>query len=378
MSRRIPVIDCTDLYHPHQDVGDNFDIVAAYALPEIDLRAVILDVTNRFREPSCRAAGFDVGGGPREPGIIPLTQMNYIFGRTVAFAPSPFMQMRSPDDRMLDLPRFEQAGVELLLLTLRDSSEPVEILIFCSARTVAVAFNREPELLRRKVKRIHLSAGTTSGELFDVDWSRGERKPLAAGSPGYREWNVELDVHAFAGLLRSGLPLALYPCASDRGPFSLHRHNSFYALNSMRFVRRMQPKLRSYLAYAFNRGLRHDFLRAMDQDPAAEVLDAIDAIARHNVWETAVWLEVSGRKLIHRPGIGYRIVEAAAVTAADRVLQNDQTPCRIEVRDDGRFDFELTDQETGVTIYDRGTNVEENERAFQDALPELYQSFEIR
>ncbi len=25
--RRIPVIDCTDLYHPHQDVGDNFDIL---------------------------------------------------------------------------------------------------------------------------------------------------------------------------------------------------------------------------------------------------------------------------------------------------------------------------------------------------------------
>jgi len=25
----IPVIDVTDLYHPHQDVGDNFDLVTA-------------------------------------------------------------------------------------------------------------------------------------------------------------------------------------------------------------------------------------------------------------------------------------------------------------------------------------------------------------
>ena len=46
-TRRIQVIDCTDLYHPHQDVGDNFDIIAPYALSEIDLKAVILDVTER-------------------------------------------------------------------------------------------------------------------------------------------------------------------------------------------------------------------------------------------------------------------------------------------------------------------------------------------
>ena len=48
---RTPIIDVTDLYHPYQDVGDNFDLVAAYALPEIDLRAVILDAHESFRKP---------------------------------------------------------------------------------------------------------------------------------------------------------------------------------------------------------------------------------------------------------------------------------------------------------------------------------------
>ena len=50
-NRTIPIIDVTDLYHPHQDVGDNFDLVAAYALPEVDLRAVILDAHDSFRKP---------------------------------------------------------------------------------------------------------------------------------------------------------------------------------------------------------------------------------------------------------------------------------------------------------------------------------------
>lgn len=36
--------------------------------------------------------------------------------------------MRSPDDKMLDAPKFEQAGIDLLLRTLRDSTQPVEIV----------------------------------------------------------------------------------------------------------------------------------------------------------------------------------------------------------------------------------------------------------
>ena len=316
------IIDCTDLYHPHQDPGDNFDIVAAYALPEIDLRAVILDVTNRFRQPVCP----DGPPGPREPGLIPLNQLNYIFDRRVPFAVSPFEPMRSPDDPMDYAPKFQQAGIELLLQTLRDAPGQVEILIFCSCRTVAAAFNREPELFRRKVGRIHLSAGTSSGEIFDVNWDEGKRLPLAPGSLGYREWNVELDVHAFVRLLRSGLPLALYPCASERGPFALDRHNTVYELGKLSFIRRMEPRLRSYLVYALTRQLRHDFLRAMELDPAPELLDAIDAIPKHSVWETAIWLEVSGRKLVRRPGEGYRIVAADEVRRDDVVLKNSQTP----------------------------------------------------
>jgi hypothetical protein len=372
MARRIPVVDCTDLYHPHQDVGDNFDIVAAYALPEIDLRAVILDVTNRFRQPSCP----DGPPGPREPGFIPLSQMNYIFNRQVPFAVSPFEPMLSPEDEMRDAPLFQQAGIDLLLRTLREASEPIDILIFCSCRTVAAAFNREPELFRSKVGRIHLSAGTSSGEIFDVNWGEKKRLPLEMGSSGYREWNVELDVHAFVCLLRSGLPLALYPCASDCGPFALQRHNTYYQFGNLSFIRQMKPRLRSYLAYALTRQLRHDFLRAMELDPDPEVLDEIDAIPSHAVWETAIWLEVTGRKLVKRPGIGYRFVTADDVLPDDTVLKNDQAPCRIEVHDDGRFDFELTKTATGVTIYDRGDDLEENERAMREALTALYLGFQ--
>lgn len=74
---QVPVIDVTDLYHPHQDVGDNFDIIAAYALPEIDLKAVVLDSTEKYRR----------DGNGRDAGFTPVLQLNAIFDRAVSVVP---------------------------------------------------------------------------------------------------------------------------------------------------------------------------------------------------------------------------------------------------------------------------------------------------
>ena len=86
-----PLIDCTDLYHPHRDPGDNVDLLAAYALPEVDLKAVILDVTQQYR----------TEGGRRDAGFIPVLQLNSIFNRNVPCGVTPYAKMKSPDDPML-------------------------------------------------------------------------------------------------------------------------------------------------------------------------------------------------------------------------------------------------------------------------------------
>lgn len=85
------MIDVTDLYLPASDWGDNFDLVTAYGLPEIDLKAVILDITQTERK-----------AWTRDPGFIEVEQLNYIFDRNVPFAVGPFEKMRSLDDKMLD------------------------------------------------------------------------------------------------------------------------------------------------------------------------------------------------------------------------------------------------------------------------------------
>jgi hypothetical protein len=348
-----PVIDITDLYHPHQDPGDNFDILAPYCLPEIDLRAVILDATERFRRPWFDHPYWGRLYGPREPGYVPMTQLNYLFGRNVPFAAGPFASMESPGDRMEHLTAFQAAGVDLILQTLRESEPGIEILCFGSVRALAVAFNREPALFHAKVGRVHLSAGSSS--------------------PDFIEWNVELDPHAMACVLRSGLPLALYPCATEDGPLAYGRHNTYWKLTDLRFIAGMQPQLRRYLAYVFERMERNDFLAAMESDFPADVMERVCARA-HNVWETAIWARVAGRALVRRADGTHRLIPAGEVTAGDTLLPERLLPCRIDVRPGGVFDFTLTDQPTTCAIFERGDPLE-NERALREALPALYQGF---
>jgi hypothetical protein len=347
--KKIPLIDTTDLYFPGQDIGDNFDIVAPYALEEIDLRAVIFDVTEKYRLQD---------GLGRDLGIIPITQLNYIFDCTVPAAPSPFIQMRSASDRMEDIPKFQQTGVELLLKTLRESKEKVDITVFGSARTVAVAFNREPALLREKVNLLHLSVG--------------------ASAPVDIEWNVALDPHAFVAVLRSGLPIALYPCGAgnmDGGiaAFSYDSNNGFWKLANLNFVPKMDPPIRRYLEFAFSRSTRNDFLRAMEAD-AEPPFDDNRWNHAHKVWETCVWICMTDRVLVRREDGFHRILRRSELKPTDTILPNELRPCTLDVRDNGLFTFQYTDQPSNIRIYYRGDH-KENERALNEALPALYLEF---
>ena len=359
----IPVIDCTDLYHPFQDCGDNIDILTPYSLPEIDLRLVLLDATDRFRnavtvpeDPALK--DYMDKSGPREPGAIAMCQLNYIYGRDVPWMWGPFIPMRSPEDDLRWLPRGQQLGIERLLTTLQASSERVHLLIFGSCRVVAAAINRAPQLFRDKIAMIHLSAGDSEGT--------------------YLEWNVMLDPHATVRVLTAGLPLTIYPCATAKGPFDLGRNNTVWHLDNLQFVYDMDPRLQAYLAFATNRELRHDWLRAVEGRPDPAALDATAKFAHHGgihaVWETAAWLAVSGRKLARRADGSHHILPPEQLCADDVIIEQRAVPCSIDVHADGQFVWQPSDGITQTWIFER-PDPEAYQTALRQALPALYRSF---
>lgn len=365
---KIPVVVVSDLYFPAQDIGDNFDLIIAYALPQIDLKAVILDCTEPYRQPVAINPGeglYPDSNGPREAGYIPMLQLNYIFDRAVPFASSPFSQMKNEYDKMLNIPKFQQQGVELLIESLRKSDKPIQIVSFGSARVIAVAYNREPALFKRKVERIHLSAG--------------------ASGTDFLEWNVALDRNALVTILKSNLPIALYPCAADKPngmgygsynyPFSYDEHNTYYKLPNLNFIPQMDITLQRYLAFVFTKSSRRDFLRAMENDSLlTQVLPTYKN--EHYVWETAIWLNVAKLKLAHTKEGIYRIMPENKITPSDQVITNELQNCKVKLIPNG-YAFEPTKEYSNFSIFYR-KDPYLYEKAMQEALPDLYVKFKTK
>jgi len=357
----IPVISVTDLYHPHQDVGDNLDLVTAYGLPEIDLRGVVLDCTETFRQPVAgpfsTTALWPDDQGPRDAGIIPVSQLNYIFDRNVPHGMGPFCQMQSPDDPMADAPRFQQTGIELILDELSKANEPLHILSFGSARAIAAAYNRAPKLFADGRAIIELCAGSPSGEFL--------------------EWNVALDPNAIVCLLRAPISINIYPDAAETTPFGLSAGNTFYRLPNLLFVNQMEPRLRRYMKFALGRVCRSDFLRALDYDWDCDEADRRLANP-HNVWETQLWMRASRRVLARAPGGYWRILPLSDVSEEHEVFGDRMVACEVQVADDGcyRLTHVAPDQAARATkwCYERDDPLAQ-QAAFAEAVPALYLSY---
>lgn len=362
-----PIIVITDLYHPYQDPGDNLDLINAYALEEVNLKTVILDITDAFRKDTAdHPTLWKDPRGPREAGIIPVEQLNYIFNRHVKYGIGPIDLMQSETDQMLGTPLYYN-GVELFLETLEETDIPLEVISFGSARVIAVAWNRDPELLMRKISRIHLCAGTATPN-YEMGSDVGAN--LIPGG----EWNVALDLFAFTRLLRSSLPIALYPCAGKDGGFVKDKNNTYWNLKDMNFLKEMDPQLQRYLDFAFGKRLRFDFLRALDVGNPFENPGDVHFKDFH-VWESAVWLEVTDRILVKDTDQSFRLIKKEMLSNSDTLLSSELRPCKLEeIRDDGRFIFTYKDTPSSIYIYYR-ENPEENEKILNLVIPELFKSY---
>lgn len=343
----VPVIDITDLYHGHEDDDDNYDLPMAFGLPEIDLKAVILDATKTYL---CDKPA-------RAPGQIPVEQLNLAFGRNVPYAYSPFTAMTSVTDTLSNAPANQQKGIDLLLDTLRQSDKPVHIVSFGSARVIAAAYNREPDLLRKKVAKIYLLASSQPS-----DDPKGQWCP---------EWNVKLDPYAFERVVTSDLPVAMCPGQAKNNAGALGRYNTYWNLPSMLFIKNMAPSLQSYASFVCSKTMTSAFLPAMNQP----VTDFGFVNQEQHVWNTAIWLAVSGRKLVQHSNGQYAIVAGNEVKSDDTVLPNDLLPVNLQYTGNGQYSFTVANGGTNKWQYDRGDNPLLNQTALREAVPKLFTSF---
>lgn len=322
---KIPFIHITDLYHPPQDPDDHIDLATVVALPELDLRCVILDTTTKFLQAA--PMGFDIS---RDPGFVPVVQLSYLLGRAIPVAVGPFRPLGNQNDTARDRPTPEQSGIELLLNTLRASLEPVVISIVGSARVVAAAFNREPELMLARTKAILLNAGATAKTKT--------------------EWNVDLDLMAFERIWNSGIPIRWYPCATEHGAFDEeHEYGTHWKSSHETLLHGLSPGLRAWFSYALTGDQRGDIIGVLRTEGKGAAWEKILPAVR-NMWSTASLVMAAGRTLA-QTSEGWRFVAGGGTSVSVWPMFLD--PITAKAGDDGQVDWQSTVDDTKHRIFRR-------------------------
>lgn len=335
---QLGLIHCTDLFRPHADPDDHFDLATVFAFAvqgRFDLLAVMID-----HPPSGLAA---------DPDVQAVAQLNRITGLAVpVLTGSP----RRLDPAEAGRPEYaaDTAGVRALIGILRRSTRPVAISIVGSARDVALAGRLEPRLFRAKCAGIYLNAGSGTPD-------RAQAARL--------EYNVGLDPVSYAAVFDLPCPVYWLPCfevAPGEGvPFASGEFGTYYRFLQKELFDRLSPRLQNYFAFMLKQGdsdragqseadaLRPDWLRTLEGPPDQALLERQGARYR-NMWSTAGFFQAAGLSI----GPAGESVPLAVKTAAP-VFTFD--PVRVTCGTDGvtawsadpdsraRFLFHIRDRE---------------------------------
>jgi len=201
-------------------------------------------------------------------GRPPIEQILHLAARRVPYVMGINRPLDTRDDRASDVAQEFQGGIEFILSTLRESQEKVVIFTTGSLRDVAAAFNREPELLRAKVRALYFNAGNGPGGLQN-------------------EWNVKLDPHAYQRVFESGLPLYWCPCFGQDG------YQTYFVVDQRTVVSACRPPLQNFFVYCLTKS---------QQEPIAFLSSVGNALPEgpRNMWCTGPLYHAAGRRIYQR------------------------------------------------------------------------------
>lgn len=310
----VPVIYCSDLFHPPDDPDDWFDLATVFSIDELDVRGIVLDQGEKQM---------------RKPGRIPIEQMMAITDKKVASACGLPNKLKSPSDKGLDQPERFQEGVKLIINVLQKSEKKVTLIAVGSLRDVCAAFNRAPQLLKEKIARLYIIAGNSGGG---------------------NEYNVGLDPHAYVGVMRSGLPIYWLPCFG-REPFV-----SKWAFKQGDLLGGWSVKMQNYFAYGLMKldPEKVDPVLALQKPIAGEVKKRVWAMNR-SMWSTASFIDAAGRTMVVKAG-RWRVLPRSH--PGEKPVKKNPVfrfvPAKVTVSDEARTrfeDIELNSSEPNMHIF---------------------------
>jgi hypothetical protein len=271
VKKKTPVLHVTDLYRPHMDPDDHWDLACVYALAHqgnIELKGVLID------HPPENAGG-------RNPDIAAVAQMNLIADTYVPVAVGSGLPTKSRDDIQEYAPVTERYGVGMVLDVLRKSPEPVVVNILGSSRDIAIAGKKEPELFKAKCAAIYLNAGMGSPKM----------------SPASKlEYNVTLDRNAFAAIFDLPCPVYWMPCFEELGSgrqWEVREYGTYYKFRQDQILPYLSDMVQNYFAYMFGKYTDNNWLGYLKGPKDKALLLKVGSMDR-NMWCTTGFLHAAG------------------------------------------------------------------------------------
>jgi hypothetical protein len=300
----------TDLFRPHGDPDDHFDLACVYALAErhaVRLEGVLCDF------PPPRRTG--------NPDLAAVAMLDQLTGLATPLVVGMPQRPAGASDVLAHAPSNDLAGVLWLLRVMRESPEPIAICVAGSAKDVAVALRREPALFAAKCRAVYLNAGTGAPD------SRG----------GKLEYNVDLDPASYATLFQLPCPLYWLPCFDHLDPKApdprvAMRYGTFYQFPMGDVLPQLSPPMQNFFLSMLNHDPGTYWLRTLRATPDARSLASWSSRPR-NMWCTPGFFQMAGMTVVDDGSIVP--LEEAANRAVYRFL-----PVRVTCAPDGRTRWE--------------------------------------
>ncbi len=268
---RVPVIHVTDLFRPHNDPDDHWDLACVYALAcrgDVDLKGVVID--------------YPPANHPEwNPDLGAVAQMNRITGLAVPVAVGTRHPMKSRDDAQPYASAADLGGVRMILDILRAADRPVVIHVIGNSRDIAVAGKKAPDLFADKCAGVYLNAGT------------GAPKKAPDARP---EYNVTLDRLAYEAVFDLPCPVYWMPCFETLDRTDSARppeFGTYYRFRQADILPHLSGKVQSYFAYMFAGKTNHNWLGVLEGTPDEGVL-ADQGAKDRNMWCTAGFFHSAG------------------------------------------------------------------------------------
>jgi hypothetical protein len=232
-----PLVHTTDLFRPHDDPDDHWDLATAYAMTcrgDLDLLGVLTD------NPQNLPALYK---GACSPDVAAVAQLNYLTDKAVPVTTGTIWPSNPGEKIRADNLPGDLKGVNMLLDLLRQSAQPVVITIVGSSQDVAIAGKKEPRLFATKCAGIYLNAGC------------GSQNPALQKIGDEVEWNVHLNRGAYASIFELPCPIYWLPCFNTFSNTAIAgEYGTCWTFRQKEVLSSLSTPAQIYFAYVLSKG----------------------------------------------------------------------------------------------------------------------------